>query len=96
MKPSATFWFAVSGRGRYILSLRPIDGKPFQKAGAIRDHVISWNVGGERYELRMQKPIVEEGGAYNLYVLHEPAYRHKHEGLFGGVDRMDNLLPKRQ
>jgi hypothetical protein len=93
MQSGATIWLAPPNRGRYILSLAPHEG--FEKAGEIRDHVISFHDGGEQYEYRAGTPILGAGKAWNLYVRHDPRYQPKPTNeptVFGGVDRMENLL----
>ena len=100
-------WLYLPGQGRYILSLVPHQG--FQKLGVVRDNVISFPANGQQYELRAYSPIVGAGGAWNLYILHDPSYHGDFENaavsvnkalppgtLFVGlgVGRLDNLLPK--
>lgn len=96
MRSGATLWFAVPNRGRYVLSLTPREG--FQKGGAIRDNVVSFQSGADRYEYRASSPILGAGKAWNLYVLHDPRYQPKaglESNVSGGIDRLENLLPKR-
>ncbi len=104
-KPGATMWFSFPGQGRYILSLAPHDG--FLKLGAIRDNVISFQSDGQQYEVRMKNSMVNSGGAWNLYVLHDRSYQPEKTAqqmipggvpagmptVIGGTDRLDNLLP---
>ena len=91
-KPGGTLWFSIPGRGRYILSLAPHAG--FVRAGEIRDNVIAFQDGGDRYELRTSGPIVGSGGAWNLYLLLDPRFQPG-SGAQYGMDRLSNLLPKR-
>jgi hypothetical protein len=94
MRTGATLWFAVPDRGRYILSLTPREG--FPRAGSIRDNVVEFQAGGDRYEYRSSSPILGQGKAWNLYLLHDPRYRPKatrEPMVFAGIDRLDNLLP---
>ena len=96
MRSGATLWFAVPNRGRYVLSLTPRPG--FQKSGTIRDNVVSFQSGADRYEYRASSPILGTGRAWNLYVLHDPRYQPRpgrESDVSGGVDRLENLLPKR-
>jgi hypothetical protein len=104
----ATLWVYFSGEGRYVLSLVPHDG--FVRSGTIRDNVISFQMDGHQYELRMASPPVGSGGVWNLYVLHDPSFQWKNpdpneRGLrvdvaagtpvvILGIDRLENLLPK--
>jgi hypothetical protein len=93
MRVGSTIWFAPPDRGRYILSLQPREG--FRKAGTIRDNVLSFEDAGVQYEYRASSPILGEGNAWNLYLLRDPQYQPKAAdppAVFGGVDRLDNLL----
>jgi hypothetical protein len=95
-KPGATFWIALPGRGRYVLSLAPHAG--FLKSGAVRDNVISFQDGGREYEVRFMRPVAGRGKAWNLYVLHDQAYSPNPQSrnfAACGADRLDNLLPAR-
>jgi hypothetical protein len=82
----STMWLGLPGRGTYILSLAPREGYDFQKAGAIRNHVIMFQDGGDHFEIRTSGPIAGSARAWNLYVLHEPTYEMK--GPLFGVDRL--------
>ena len=102
----ATLWFSFGGRGRYILSLSSREG--FFKLGAIRGNVVSFRADGQSYEIRMNAPVVDGGGTWSLYVLYDPSYRPSpadlqvlppgvsfgNDALLGGVDRLENLVPK--
>jgi hypothetical protein len=90
-----TLWFAFPNRGRYVLSLAPHDG--FSKSGAIRGNVLTFESEGERYEVRSAGAIVGAGGAWNLYVWHDPLYVPPiamGPTVFGGTDRLENLLKR--
>jgi hypothetical protein len=96
MRTGATLWFAIPGRGRFVLSLTPHEG--FLKGGTIRDNVVAFQDGADRYEYRASSPVLGAGKAWNLYVLHDPRYQPKagmESAVSGGVDRLENLLPKR-
>jgi hypothetical protein len=82
----ATLWLGLPGRGMYVLSLTPRDGYRFEKSGAIRNHVITFQDGSERYEIRTSAPIAGAGKAWNLYVLHLP--KHEMKGPLFGIDRL--------
>lgn len=93
VKQGGTLWFALRGRGRYILSLSPHAG--FRKLGAIRDHTLTFQAGSDTYEVRTGAPILGAGKAWNLYVLHDPRYRSNVNvmpPIYGGIDRLENLL----
>jgi hypothetical protein len=93
VRRGSTIWFVIPGRGRYILSLSPQDG--FQKAGAIRGHVVSFQDGPDTFEFRTGGPILGAGKAWNLYVFHDAMYQPApalRSIIQGGVDRLDNLI----
>jgi hypothetical protein len=91
----ATVSFSFPGRGRYILSLAPHEG--FNKMGAVRDNVFSFETDGQQYEVRTMHLILGSKGSWNLYVLHDPSYVP--EVNSGSVrvetNRLENLLGKR-
>jgi hypothetical protein len=67
-------WLYVPGRGRFIFSLAPREGYPFQKIGILDDDRIEFVVDGERYEWQSALPILPNGGTWNLWVLSDPNY----------------------
>ena len=90
----STFWFAIPNQGRYILSLAPHDG--FTQDGEVRDNVIRFEDAGRQYELRTMDNIIGQGGAFHLYMRHDPAYQPKpgkQDTVSVGIDRLENLLP---
>jgi len=71
----ALLWFYVPERGRFIVSLMPHEGYDFQKIGRIENNKISFKLGGDVYEWTSSAPVVgRNGGNWNLWVLHDPAY----------------------
>lgn len=70
----ALLWFYVPGRGRFILSLVPREGYEFQKVGIIEDNRIEFTVNDNHYEWLSSSPILQGGGTWNLWVLHDPRY----------------------
>lgn len=82
----STIWLGLPGRGMYVLSLAPREGRDFQKSGAIRNNVIAFHDGDDQYEIRTSGPILGTDKAWNLYVLHLPEQEMK--GPLFGVDRL--------
>jgi hypothetical protein len=82
----STLWLGLPGRGMYVLSLTPREGYRFEKFGAIRNHVITFQDGGEQYEIRTSAPIAGADKAWNLYVLHRP--KHEMKGPLFGKDKL--------
>ena len=91
-KAGVTLWMTAPNQGRYILSLLPHEG--FQKSGVIRDSSITFESDGQKYELRGSELVLGARGAWNLYVMHDPSFAAKPNGIFWGTDRMENLLGK--
>lgn len=73
----ALIWFALPGQGRFIFSLVPYDGYDFRKVGMIENNRIVFSWKGKSYEWISREPIVGSGGAWNLWVLHEPEYQDR-------------------
>lgn len=67
-------WFYVQERGRFIFSLVPRAGYEFQKVGIIEDNRIEFTVNGNHYEWLSSSPILQPGGTWNLWVLHDSKY----------------------
>ena len=61
--------------GRFVLSLAPHPERGFAKAGEIRGSTLTFEAGGAEYRANCQGKIAPGGGAYDLYVRHDPAYR---------------------
>jgi hypothetical protein len=94
-RPGATFWISFPGQGRYIASLTPHPG--FTQSGGIRDNSVSIEDGQNTFTVRFFNPVAGAGKAWNLYVLHDPAYvprRGMEDRVLMGTDRIENLLPK--
>jgi hypothetical protein len=90
-------WLSVPGHGRFLLSLAPYAGFPFQKSGVVSGYTLAFAWNGERYEWRSRQPVTESSGAWNLYVLAAaPAQATATEFSFGAVDTVDQFLSKVQ
>ena len=66
--------FVTPDRGRFLLSFRPYEGYGFRKAGVILVNKMTFTVGGDRFEWVSTKPVMNDGGKWDLWVLHEPDY----------------------
>ena len=71
----AIIWFSLGDRGRFVFSLVERPGYQFQKVGAVRNNVVSFEWGGEKYEWESSGAVVGTGGNWNLWVLHDPDYK---------------------
>lgn len=67
-------WFYVPDRGRFIVSLVPREGYSFQKVGMLDGNRIEFVMNGEYYEWTSSESILPTGGAWHLWVLHDPEY----------------------
>ena len=67
-------WFYIQDRGRFIVSLVPREGYQFQKVGIVEDNRIEFTLGGNHYEWLSSSPILQPGGTWSLWVLHDPNY----------------------
>lgn len=67
-------WIYVPERGRFIFSLVPREGYSFQKIGLLDDNRIEFVANGEYYEWTAGESILPNGGAWHLWVLHDPDY----------------------
>ncbi|HSE30466.1 MAG TPA: hypothetical protein VLA93_02700 [Pyrinomonadaceae bacterium] len=67
-------WFYVPERGRFIFSLVPREGYSFQKIGILEGNKIEFVANGEHYEWLSGTEILPNGGAWNLWVLHDSRY----------------------
>lgn len=86
----ALLWFYVPERGRFIFSLVPREGYEFQKIAVLEENRIEFTVNGERYEWLSGASILPNGGAWNLWVLHDTEYTP----LFGSDDSPPRTTPK--
>ena len=78
-KPGSDFsgpliWCYVEGHGRFIFSLVPREGYPFEKTGIINDNKIEFLVKDKHYEWLSSASILPGGGTWNVWVLHDPKY----------------------
>lgn len=67
-------WIYIPDRGRFIISLVPRDGYSFQKTGLLDGNRIEFVANGEYYEWIAAESILPNGGAWHLWVLHDPDY----------------------
>lgn len=71
----SVIYFYVPGKGRFIFSLFPQNRFNFQKSAAVGDNKITFESGGEHYELMSEAPITASGGRWHLWILHDIDYR---------------------
>jgi hypothetical protein len=67
-------WIYIPDRGRFIFSLVPREGYSFQKIGMLDGNRIEFVANGELYEWTAGESILPNGGAWHLWVLHDPDY----------------------
>lgn len=88
----ALVWCYVEGHGRFIFSLVPREGYPFEKTGIINDNKIEFLVKDKHYEWLSSASILPGGGTWNVWVLHDPKYVPF--GSTGSVTKGPNKLEK--
>jgi hypothetical protein len=90
----SNIYFYLKGKGRFILSPFPHAGFDFQKTGIIDDNKISFTMNGDNYEISSATSIMCFGGKWNLWVLYEPNYRPKLEGINEefGAEKVESLV----
>jgi len=91
-------WFYAPGRGRFILSLAPHPQLGFRKAGEVRGTSLSFTLGNDTFVVNCGSRIAPGQAAFNLYVLHDPAWRPDYafadlsKFIMGGADRAEELV----
>jgi hypothetical protein len=63
--------FYVSGKGLFVLSIKPREGHNFQKIGVAEGNKISFSYGGDKYEWVSREPVIDRGGRWHVWVLFE-------------------------
>lgn len=74
-------FFYVPGKGRFILSIKPHEGYDFQKIGVIDNNKISFSYGGDKYEWITRSPVLDHGGKWHLWVMHDESFQARREAL---------------
>ncbi|HEV3197276.1 MAG TPA: hypothetical protein VGZ73_05200 [Bryobacteraceae bacterium] len=88
-------WVYVPGKGRFLLSLVPYREYGFRRAGMLRGSDVSFQYGGDRYEMRSSEPLFRSGQPWNLYVRADEAYQSNKGPAFGAADRPERILNSR-
>jgi hypothetical protein len=94
----AVVWFYLTGRGRYVLSLLPIEALGFKQRGAVSaDGLILYDNDGAAIEVECSSRIAPGSGNYHLYVAYEPDWRPSGTDSFriGSADRADWVIRKK-
>jgi hypothetical protein len=74
-RAGSLLWFYLPERGRFIISLAPRPGYPFQKLGCIDENSIKFSWQRDNFELISDKPIVGAGGKWRIWIACDPTYR---------------------
>lgn len=91
-------WTYISGKGRFIFSVKPQLGYNFQKIGVIRNNEISFEYNGDKYRFVSKSPILGKGGNWNLWVLYDPNYQPEYQitnenpFVFGAAGKVSSLF----
>jgi hypothetical protein len=68
-------WFAVPGKGRFLISLQPHAGYDFQQIGLVEGKKLSFSEGGDGYEWVSNESILPTRGRWRVWVLHDKDYQ---------------------
>lgn len=68
-------WFAIPGRGRFLISLQPHAGYDFQQLGLVDGKKLSFSFEGNSYEWVSSEPILPTRGRWHVWVLHDSNYQ---------------------
>jgi hypothetical protein len=96
----AVVWVYMPNRGRYLLSLTPHPEIGFGRAGEVRGSSLTFSIDGETFTLTTAGPVAPGQAAFNLYVLHDPAWRPTYPDanldayILGAADRAEYLVPR--
>jgi hypothetical protein len=88
----------LKGHGRFILSLFPNEKFGFQKNGAAEGYTLTFHNGATEIRISCDGPVAPGQGPYNLYVVHEPAWRQysPYDSIEIGVaDSAESIMEKR-
>lgn len=68
-------WFALPGKGRFLISLQPHAGYDFRQIGLVEGKKLSFNEGGDSYEWVSDEAILPARGRWRVWVLHDKDYQ---------------------
>ena len=68
-------WLYLAGHGRFVLSLFPNQKLGFQKSGVASANTFLFREGSREYRVDCDSAVAPGSGIYNLYVVHEAAWR---------------------
>jgi hypothetical protein len=72
---AAVVWIYLRGHGRFILSLFPNEKLGFQKNGLTGANALTFRDGATEFRVECSSSVAPGDGPYNLYLVHEPAWR---------------------
>lgn len=82
-------WFQVPGKGRFLLALARYPG--FAQEGTVAGGAISFQHGGDRYDVRSSQPLFQSPQTWKLYVRMDESSGSGGEAAFGAADRPENV-----
>jgi hypothetical protein len=91
----AILWFAVPGKGRFLVSLTPRANHHFVKTGVIRGRTLGFSLDGDQYEVQSVSPILGGYSAINIYILRDRSYQSRQGRQFGAGDTVEEILSER-
>jgi hypothetical protein len=92
----AVTWLYLAGQGRFILSLVPNEKLGFRKSGIVSASGVLFREGSAEYRVECNSRVAPGSGTYNLYVIHEAAWRLPASESFriGSADKAEWVVGK--
>ena len=90
-------WIYIPNRGRFQFSLVPLPRLGFKLAGETRGSSLRFTLGGDTFTITAARRIAPGTSAFNVYVLHQPAWRPTYANanvdamVMGSADRAEYL-----
>jgi hypothetical protein len=93
-------WFYAPNRGRFVLSLAPRPELGFQRTGEVRGTLLEFRIADDVFALSSGVRIAPGQAVFNLYVLHDPAWKPTYafadtsKLIMGSAPDADTLFPR--
>jgi hypothetical protein len=91
----AVVWLYLEGHGRFVVSLFPDEKLGFRKNGMVTAEAMTFRDGATEYRVECSGRVAPGSGPYNLYVVHEAAWRAGAPFAIGSADKAERVVGKR-
>ena len=94
----SVLWIYFPNKGRFIFSPIAQTTAGFQKIGLVEDKTISFNYAGANYKFVSNKPVLGDGGNWNLWVMFDENYKPSADSssnssfTFGAANKTEYLF----